>query len=118
MLYRSNLLGSDLRITNFGGGNTSAKVEMTDPLTKKRSGAVGERFGRRYRLYEARRLCHALYGQAHALKGLYNGLAHEDEMVDDLTTAPSISIRARPRSTRCLHGLCRVPMSITSIPMR
>ena len=26
LLYRSNLLGSDLRITNFGGGNTSAKV--------------------------------------------------------------------------------------------
>ena len=31
--YRSNLLGADLRITNFGGGNTSAKVEMADPLT-------------------------------------------------------------------------------------
>ena len=30
--YRSNLLGSDLRITNFGGGNTSAKVSMPDPL--------------------------------------------------------------------------------------
>jgi rhamnose utilization protein RhaD (predicted bifunctional aldolase and dehydrogenase) len=30
--YRPNLLGSDLRITNFGGGNTSSKVEMTDPL--------------------------------------------------------------------------------------
>jgi rhamnose utilization protein RhaD (predicted bifunctional aldolase and dehydrogenase) len=35
LLYRSNLLGSDLRITNFGGGNTSAKVEASDPLTKK-----------------------------------------------------------------------------------
>jgi rhamnose utilization protein RhaD (predicted bifunctional aldolase and dehydrogenase) len=33
LLYRSNLLGSDLRITNFGGGNTSAKVMMKDPLT-------------------------------------------------------------------------------------
>src|ERR1041384_7616067 len=30
--YRSNLLGSDLRITNFGGGNTSAKVSLPDPL--------------------------------------------------------------------------------------
>jgi len=30
--YRSNLLGSDLRLTNFGGGNTSSKLEMTDPL--------------------------------------------------------------------------------------
>ena len=35
LLYRSNLLGSDKRITNFGGGNTSAKVEMTDPLTRR-----------------------------------------------------------------------------------
>ncbi len=33
LLYRSNLLGSDLRITNFGGGNTSAKVAANDPLT-------------------------------------------------------------------------------------
>ena len=33
LLYRSNLLGSDLRITNYGGGNTSAKIRMPDPLT-------------------------------------------------------------------------------------
>src|SRR6476659_3630313 len=31
--YRSNLLGSDLRITNFGGGNTSSKIRQTDPLS-------------------------------------------------------------------------------------
>src|SRR3954467_3438444 len=33
--YRSNLLGADLRITNFGGGNTSPKFEMPDPFTGK-----------------------------------------------------------------------------------
>jgi rhamnose utilization protein RhaD (predicted bifunctional aldolase and dehydrogenase) len=33
LLYRSNLLGSDLRITNYGGGNTSAKIVQSDPLT-------------------------------------------------------------------------------------
>src|SRR5690242_11446804 len=33
LLYRSNLLGSDKRITNFGGGNTSAKLKDKDPLT-------------------------------------------------------------------------------------
>src|SRR5687767_12082204 len=33
LLYRSNLLGSDKRITNFGGGNTSAKLKEKDPLT-------------------------------------------------------------------------------------
>jgi rhamnose utilization protein RhaD (predicted bifunctional aldolase and dehydrogenase) len=32
LLYRSNLLGPDRRITNYGGGNTSAKLPMTDPL--------------------------------------------------------------------------------------
>src|SRR5580658_4078769 len=35
LVYRSNLLGSDQRITNTGGGNTSAKLEETDPLTGK-----------------------------------------------------------------------------------
>ncbi|MBX3538500.1 MAG: hypothetical protein KF735_12715, partial [Chelatococcus sp.] len=35
LLYRSNLLGSDKRITNYGGGNTSAKVVQPDPLTGK-----------------------------------------------------------------------------------
>jgi rhamnulose-1-phosphate aldolase/alcohol dehydrogenase len=33
LIYRSNLLGADLRITNYGGGNTSAKVDEIDPLT-------------------------------------------------------------------------------------
>ena len=33
LLYRSNLLGSDLRITNYGGGNTSSKIRLPDPLT-------------------------------------------------------------------------------------
>jgi rhamnulose-1-phosphate aldolase/alcohol dehydrogenase len=37
LLYRSNLLGSDLRITNTGGGNTSSKIAEMDPLTKKRA---------------------------------------------------------------------------------
>src|ERR1700704_6546002 len=35
--YRSNLLGSDLRITNFGGGNTSSKITQTDPLSGKKA---------------------------------------------------------------------------------
>ena len=44
LLYRSNLLGSDLRITNFGGGNTSAKVAEKDPLTgESRARCCGSR---------------------------------------------------------------------------
>ena len=33
LVYRSNLLGADLRLTNYGGGNTSCKLMATDPLT-------------------------------------------------------------------------------------
>ena len=33
LVYRSNLLGADQRITNTGGGNTSSKLQDTDPLT-------------------------------------------------------------------------------------
>src|SRR5690348_14626907 len=35
LLYRSNLLGANRKVTNFGGGNTSAKLEMMDPLTRE-----------------------------------------------------------------------------------
>src|SRR5947209_20355219 len=35
LVYRSNLLGADLRLTNYGGGNTSCKAVAKDPLTNK-----------------------------------------------------------------------------------
>jgi rhamnulose-1-phosphate aldolase/alcohol dehydrogenase len=82
LLYRSNLLGGDLRITNFGGGNTSAKVQMSDPLSKKPvevlwvKGSGGD-IGSMKRDGFA-----TLYmDKLESLKGVYRGLAHEDEMV-------------------------------------
>ena len=82
LLYRSNLLGSDLRITNFGGGNTSAKVEASDPLTKQTERVLwvkgsGGDIGSMKRDGFA-----TLYlEKLESLKGLYRGVAHEDEMV-------------------------------------
>ena len=35
LITRSNLLGADLKVTNFGGGNTSSKIFLKDPITKK-----------------------------------------------------------------------------------
>ena len=35
LIIRSNLLGQDLKITNFGGGNTSSKIISKDPINKK-----------------------------------------------------------------------------------
>jgi rhamnulose-1-phosphate aldolase/alcohol dehydrogenase len=82
LLYRSNLLGADLRITNFGGGNTSAKIDAQDPLTRANvrvlwvKGSGGD-------LGSMKRDGFAtLYlDKLESLKSLYRGLAHEDEMV-------------------------------------
>jgi rhamnulose-1-phosphate aldolase/alcohol dehydrogenase len=86
LLYRSNLLGSDLQITNFGGGNTSAKLEQSDPLTgeptrvlwvKGSGGDLGSMDLSGFAaLYQEKLL---------ALERLYRGPEHEDEMVEYLT---------------------------------
>ena len=82
LLYRSNILGSDKRVTNYGGGNTSAKVMEKDPLTgdevevlwvKGSGGDIGsikmDGFATLY------------MEKLEALKGLYRGVEFEDEMV-------------------------------------
>jgi rhamnulose-1-phosphate aldolase/alcohol dehydrogenase len=82
LLYRSNLLGSDLRITNFGGGNTSAKIEMTDPLSRQPvrvlwvKGSGGDLGSMSIEGFATLYL-----DKLEQLKNLYRGLAYEDEMV-------------------------------------
>jgi len=80
--YRSNLLGADLRITNFGGGNTSSKIELPDPFTGKlvrvlavkgSGGDIGSINEGGFALLYLDRL--------EQLKGLYRGEDNEDEMV-------------------------------------
>lgn len=105
-LYRSNILGADLRITNYGGGNTSCKTFEKDPLTgaevevmwvKGSGGDIGTL---------TRQGIAGLYtDRLRALKNVYRGLAYEDEIVPlyyhclyDLDSrAPSIDT--------ALHGL-------------
>jgi rhamnose utilization protein RhaD (predicted bifunctional aldolase and dehydrogenase)/NAD(P)-dependent dehydrogenase (short-subunit alcohol dehydrogenase family) len=80
--YRSNLLGSDLRITNFGGGNTSSKIADTDPLDgstkmvlwiKGSGGDIGsiQRSG----------FATLYLDKVLALDGKYRGVDNEDEIV-------------------------------------
>ncbi len=96
LLYRSNLLGSDKRITNYGGGNTSAKVMERDPLTgdqaevlwvKGSGGDVGsikmDGFATLY------------MDKLRALKGIYRGVEFEDEMVGLL---PHCTFNLNPRA--------------------
>src|ERR1700746_1120675 len=82
LLYRSNLLGPDLRTTNFGGGNTSSKIDLPDPFTGKpvrvlavkgSGGDIGSITESGFALLYLDRL--------EQLKELYRGEKHEDEMV-------------------------------------
>ncbi|MEL6923486.1 MAG: bifunctional aldolase/short-chain dehydrogenase [Bacteroidota bacterium] len=105
-LYRSNILGADLRITNYGGGNTSCKTMEKDPLTgetvevmwvKGSGGDIGTLTRNGIAGLYTKRL--------RALKNVYRGIEHEDEIVPlyyhclyDLDSrAPSIDT--------ALHGL-------------
>ena len=81
--YRSNLLGSDLRITNFGGGNTSSKISTPDPLDGKQQQVLWVK-GSGGDLGSIKRSGFAtLYlDKLLALESLYKGVEFEDEIVD------------------------------------
>ncbi|HEY0680266.1 MAG TPA: bifunctional aldolase/short-chain dehydrogenase [Chitinophagaceae bacterium] len=82
LIYRSNLLGADLRLTNYGGGNTSCKTYETDPLTGKKTEVMwikgsGGDIGTLTRGGLA-----GLYTERlRSLKNIYKGIEQEDEMV-------------------------------------
>src|SRR5258706_11060051 len=99
LVYRSNLLGADLRLTNYGGGNTSCKAMAKDPLTGEQAEVMwvkgsGGDLGTMKRNGLA-----ALYvDRLRNLKKIYRGIEFEDEMAElfnhciyDLSSkAPSI----------------------------
>ncbi|HEU5352451.1 MAG TPA: bifunctional rhamnulose-1-phosphate aldolase/short-chain dehydrogenase [Terracidiphilus sp.] len=108
--YRSNLLGSDLRITNFAGGNTSSKVMDVDPLTGEPvqvlwvKGSGGD-------LGSIRRAGFAaLYQQKFlALEHCYKGVDYEDDMV---ALYPLCAFRGNPVAASIdtpLHGFLPFP---------
>jgi rhamnose utilization protein RhaD (predicted bifunctional aldolase and dehydrogenase)/NAD(P)-dependent dehydrogenase (short-subunit alcohol dehydrogenase family) len=80
--YRSNLLGADLRITNFGGGNTSSKFDLPDPLTgEPRRVMAVKGSGGDLASITASGFAVLYMDKLNALVGRYRGEAHEDEMV-------------------------------------
>jgi rhamnulose-1-phosphate aldolase/alcohol dehydrogenase len=99
LVYRSNLLGADLRLTNYGGGNTSCKTIEKDPLTGKDVEVMWVKGSGGDLGTLTKNGLSALYlDRLQNLRGVYKGLKHEDEMVElfnycifDLTSkAPSI----------------------------
>jgi rhamnulose-1-phosphate aldolase/alcohol dehydrogenase len=96
LVYRSNVLGSDKRVTNYGGGNTSSKIWQRDPLTGESvevlwvKGSGGDSASIKTDGFAT------LYmDKLRALKGLYRGLEHEDEMVGYL---PHCTFNLNPRA--------------------
>jgi len=96
LVYRSNILGSDKRVTNYGGGNTSSKVWQKDPLTGEDvevlwvKGSGGDSASIKLDGFAT------LYmDKLRALKGIYRGLEHEDEMVGYL---PHCTFNLNPRA--------------------
>ncbi len=80
--YRSNLLGADLRITNFGGGNTSSKFELPDPLTGAPARVMAVKgSGGDLRSMGASGFALLYLDKLESLIARYRGEAHEDEMV-------------------------------------
>ena len=80
--YRSNLLGADLRITNFGGGNTSSKFDLPDPLTGAPARVMAVKgSGGDLRSIRADGFAVLYLDKLEALIRRYRGEAHEDEMV-------------------------------------
>jgi len=105
LLYRSNLLGSDLTVTNFGGGNTSAKLEARDPLTREPTrvlwvkGSGGDLGSMKLDGFATVYLDRLLQ-----LESLYRGGQHEDEMVGYLPHC-TFNLNARAASIDTpLHG--------------
>ena len=96
LLYRSNILGGDLVVTNFGGGNTSAKVTMADPLTGEEvvilwvKGSGGDLGSMKLDGFATLYL-----DKLRMLEAKYRGLEHEDEMVSYL---PHCTFDLNPRA--------------------
>src|SRR3984893_9235747 len=81
--YRSNLLGSDLRITNFGGGNTSSKIQQTDPLSGKKEEVLWIKgSGGDLGSIQLAGLATLYLEKLRGLEKVYRGAEFEDEMVD------------------------------------
>src|SRR5690606_10848907 len=83
LIYRSNLLGADLRLTSYGGGNTSCKISAKDPLTGKQTPVMWIKgSGGDLGTLKKSGLAALYLERLHSLKNIYRGLEFEDEMVE------------------------------------
>ena len=83
LIYRSNLLGADLRLTNYGGGNTSCKAMAKDPLTGEATEVMWVKgSGGDIGTLKKSGLAALYVNRLRSLKNVYRGIEFEDEMVE------------------------------------
>src|SRR6201992_3612989 len=83
LIYRSNLLGADLRLTNYGGGNTSCKAMAKDPLTGAETEVMWVKgWGGDLCTLKANGLAALYVDRLRSLTNVYRGVEYEDEMVE------------------------------------
>ena len=83
LIYRSNLLGADLRLTNYGGGNTSCKAMAKDPLTGEETEVMWVKgSGGDIGTLKKSGLAALYVNRLRSLKNVYRGIEFEDEMVE------------------------------------
>jgi len=83
LIYRSNLLGADLRLTNYGGGNTSCKAMAKDPLTGEETEVMWVKgSGGDIGTLKKSGLAALYVDRLRSLKNVYRGIEYEDEMVE------------------------------------
>lgn len=83
LIFRSNLLGADLRLTNYGGGNTSCKTIANDPLTGNETEVMWIKgSGGDLGTLKKNELSVLYMDRLLSLKKIYRGIKHEDEMVN------------------------------------
>ena len=82
LIKRSNLLGEDLKVTNFGGGNTSSKIIQKDPITKKNETVLYVKgSGGDLGSIKEDGFASLYLDKLNGLKNIYRGFNFEDEMV-------------------------------------
>ncbi|MDX2154596.1 MAG: bifunctional rhamnulose-1-phosphate aldolase/short-chain dehydrogenase [Bryobacteraceae bacterium] len=108
--YRSNLLGADLRITNFGGGNTSSKFDLTDPFTGKPARVMAVKgSGGDLGSIKAKGFAVLYLDKLLGLEGIYRGEQFEDEMVAYYPLCAFGASTAPPSIDTPLHAYLPAP---------
>ncbi len=105
LIYRSNLLGADLRLTNYGGGNTSCKAMAKNPLTGEETEVMWVKgSGGDIGTLKKSGLAALYVDRLRSLKNVYRGLAHEDEMVELFNHCIYDLASKAPSIDTALHG--------------